>query len=247
MKRSRGMIIGIILGLALVVGAVFMARSGLKKFFYPTAPAMPAIVTPSFPDVIARLEKVLKAKAPHVLESLQPGLTTEQITNVEKQLGTQLPDEIKLLYQWRNGSARLTNGVINDFIPTHRFLSLEEALEEKSLVQSQTKSATLLQQGATNIFAGHRKSWISLFSDGAGDGYFYDPKRKPSEGAVFYCFAETASYTFFPSVKNLLAAITECYEKEAFHIKDGSNPPQLEANFDLAEKIWCEFGSGNNQ
>lgn len=242
MNRPRTMTIGIVVLLVLVVG-VFMARTGIRKFFYPTASAMPVIVAPPISEVIARLESVLKAKAPHVLESLQPGLTTEQITNLEKQSGIQLTDEIKALYQWRNGSTRLTNGVINDFIPTHRFLSLEEAMEERSLIQNQIKDATILQKAASKIFVGHRNSWISLFSDGAGDGYFFDPRRKSSEGAVFYCFSETTSYTFFPSVKNLLAAITKCYEQEVFQIKKGSNPPELEENFELAEKIWREFGS----
>lgn len=246
MKRSHIMTIGIMIGLVFVAGLFFMAKTGIKKFFYPTAPPMPATVERPISEVIARLELALKAKVPHVFESLQPGLTPEQITKLEKESGIHLPDEMKALYQWRNGTARLTNGVINDFIPTHRFLSLEDALEEKALIENQVKSTTILQKTAVRVLAGHRDSWVSLFSDGAGDGYFIDPKRKPSDGAVFYCFAETTSYTFFPSVKNLLTAITEGYEQGVFRIKEGSNPPQLEEHFELTEKIWREFGSSNN-
>jgi cell wall assembly regulator SMI1 len=247
MKPSRIMAIRIIFSLVLVAGLAFMAKTRIRKFFYPTAPTMPAIVERPISEILARLEATITAKAPHVLESLQPGLTAEQIVKLERESGVQLPDDIKAFYQWRNGSTRPTNGMSNDFIPTHRFLSLEEALEERTLIKSQVKSATLVQNAAVKVFAGHRGSWISLFNDGAGDGYFFDPNRKPSEGAVFYCFAETTSYTFFPSVKNLLAAITKCYEQEVFHIKSGSNSQELETNFEQAEMILGEFGSANNE
>jgi hypothetical protein len=88
-------------------------------------------------------------------------------------------------------------------------------------------------------------SWISLFSDGAGDGYFFDPTRKPSEGAVFYSFLETSSFTFFPSIKNLLSAIADGYEQGIFFVKPGSNPPELDENFEAAEKLWNKFGASN--
>lgn len=247
MKRSRIMTIGIVIALVLFVALIFMAKTGIRRFFYPTAPPMPVTVATPVSEVIVRLESVLKTKAPYVLESLQPGLTSEQIGNLEKESGIRLPDEIRAIYQWRNGTARPSKGVLNDFIPIHRFLSLEEALGEKTITQSQVSKATTLQRAASRVFAGHRDSWICLFSDGAGDGYYFDPTRKLSEGAVFYCFAETTSYTFFPSIKNLLSAITKCYERDVFYIKQGSNPPELEENFELAPKIWHEFGSDNNE
>jgi len=101
--------------------------------------------------------------------------------------------------------------------------------------------ATWLQRATYQVLVGHRDSWICLFDDGAGDGYWFDPKRKPDEGSVFYNMNETATYVFFPSARNLMAGVARCYQQGAFHLKAGSVPPQLEENYELAEKIWGEF------
>jgi hypothetical protein len=103
--------------------------------------------------------------------------------------------------------------------------------------------ATPVERAAFGVFAGHRVSWITLFDDGAGDGYFFDPKRKPQEGAIFYCFAEDMTYRFFPSLKNLLAATVKCYETSAFSWKTNQSGPGLEEDFAKSEQIWTEFGA----
>ena len=93
---------------------------------------------------------------------------------------------------------------------------------------------------------GFHDSWICIFSDDAGNGYFYDPRRKESEGAVFENFLEEADYTFFPSAKNMMAGIAKCYEQGIFSVKSGS-PPQLDEDFDRSPKVWVEFGANNRQ
>jgi hypothetical protein len=60
---------------------------------------------------------------------------------------------------------------------------------------------------------------------------------------VFYNFTEEASFVFFPSAKNLMAGVTKCYESGVFHVKPGSSPPELEEDFQQAEKVWKEFGN----
>ena len=204
---------------------------------------MPAMVSEAMPELLAHLESVLKTKAQYVAAGLKPALTFEAITKLEQQYHVQLPDDIKAIYEWHDGSMQTTNYLRGDFIPTHRFVSLEEALEESANVHPE--QAPLVQRLAYNIFAGHRATWIGLFSDGAGDGYWLDPKRKPSEGAVFYNFTETRSYLFFPSAKNLIAGIAQCYEQDAFHIKPNSSPPELDEDYGSAIKIWERFGASN--
>ena len=103
----------------------------------------------------------------------------------------------------------------------------------------------MVQRAAFGVFAGHRRSWITLFDDGCGDGYFFDPKRKPQEGAVFYSFAEDGSYVFFPSLGNLLAGAAKCYEVGAFSWTNGPSGPHLEEDFNQSRKVWDEFGSSN--
>ncbi|GBE16369.1 hypothetical protein BMS3Abin15_00183 [bacterium BMS3Abin15] len=90
---------------------------------------------------------------------------------------------------------------------------------------------------------GYKESWIPLFDDGSGDGYFYDPLRKASEGALFYNFAEQGDFVFFPSMNNLLAAIVKCYQEGAFILAEDKEGPYWEENFELSKDIWSEFGA----
>ena len=236
---------GIWIGIICIVllALAVLLRFGVRNFFYPTASTMPAIISKPMPEILAQLEATLKTSAPHVLASLNSGLSADEIAKIEVQYDIRLPDEIKEIYRWHDGSLRATNFLSGDFIPTHRFLPLEEALAEK-LASSPAKAAWL-QRLACAFFAGHRDSWVSLFSDGAGDGYWFDPKRKPTEGSVFFNFTETGTYEFFPSANNLMAGIAKCYEQGAFYVKAGSSPPELDEDFHRSAKILEEFSASN--
>jgi cell wall assembly regulator SMI1 len=242
MKTWHKVIIGIAGSLFIIAGFVFWAIIGLQNTLYPPAPPMPAVVSQSMPEILSRLEAVLATNAPGVLSNLQPGISAAQIAKLETQYQIQLPDEVKAIYEWHNGSVSDTNRLIL-FIPMHRFMSLEEALAERVAVTPE--KAAFGQYAFYRFYMAHRDSWVCLFSDGAGDGYYIDLKRKASEGAIFSSFAEDTSYTFFPSPKNLMAGITACYEEGAFHVKKDSSPPRLEEEFDQARKILDRFGASN--
>lgn len=242
---KRGLIIGTGLAVAIVVvvGLGLRARTGLRNFFYPVAPPMPAVVSESMPDILARLEAILKTNAPSVLAGLQPGLSAGDIAKLELEYHVQVPADIQAIYQWHDGDRATTNYVGDDFIPIHRFVPLEEMLAEKALEGK--GPSTWLQRAAYRVLAGQRDSWFCLFSDGAGDGYWFDPKRKPSEGAVFYTFTEGGVFVFFPSARNLMAGIAKCYEQGAYRVKPGSAPPELDEDYERSAKIWKEFGVSN--
>ena len=244
MKRWHWVSIGIAIAVLIIVGLGAWEVSSLRSSLYPSAPRMPAVVSEPMPEILARLEAILQTNAPHVLDVLQPGLSAGEIAKLEEQYRVQLPEEIKAIYLWHNGSARTTNYLSGDFIPTHRFVPLEETLSERTAVSAE--KTTLLQRAFYRVLAGHRDSWIALFSDRAGDGYWLDPKRNSVDGAVFFNFTETASYVFFPSAKNLMAGIAECYAQNIFFVKPGSSPPQLEEDFEKAQKAWEKFGASRN-
>ena len=246
MNWKRLIIIGaaVIIGL-LVIGAVTIPGL-VRSFFYPVAGPMPAALRKPVTEILSELEALLRQKAPRVLEEMQPGLSNEQISTLERQSGVHLSEDIKALYRWRNGSKSL-DPRIDGPIPGHRFVPLEEALGSTAVLSNEVAKATSAQRTAFGFFAGHRKTWISLFDDGAGDGYFFDPQRKATEGAIFFCFAEDGTFVFFPSLGNLLAGATKCYQKDAFSWKDGPSSPGLEQDFNQSTKIWNEFGSLNSR
>jgi cell wall assembly regulator SMI1 len=195
---------------------------------------------------LAQLEDELKAKAPEVLTNLQPGLSMDKIDELEKQSGVQIPDDLKAVYHWRNGYSRaaleLSKFQASGPMPGHYFVPLDEALEMSRGLSNQVAGTTPVQRTAFNALVGFTKTWITLFDDGSGDGYFYDPKREPVEGAIFYHDMEDTGYTFFPSPKNLFAGMVKCYQQNIFVRKEGTNGASLDEDFEAAEKIWKEFG-----
>jgi len=216
----------------------FVMCHGLREFLYPKPPHMPKVVKRSLEAVLQDLESVLAEKVPFVANQLQPGLSSGEIDELEKKAGVKLTNELRALYMWHNGCSTETN---QDFMPGHLFLPLDTTVEQKMVIKQQLESAPRSQRYAFNLFAGHRLDWITIFDDRCGDGYFYDPKRKNNESCIFYHFAEDGYYFFFPSLKNLLAAITECYRQSAYLQESGSNT--LKENYQHSERIFAGFGA----
>jgi cell wall assembly regulator SMI1 len=237
---------------AICVGSGFLLFGKFTHSMYPFARPMPPVVGQSMEEILAQLEVELKSNAPQVLTNLQPGLSGERIKELEQQSGVHLPEEIKALYQWRNGFSRLAlksggYGSVGP-MPGHYFVPLEEAFEMSRDLTNQVAGGTAAQRAAFTLLAGYTKSWITLFDEGGGgNGYFYDPKRKPAEGAIFFHDMEEGDYTFFPSPKNLFAGLVECYRQNAFVWKEGTNGASLSEDFEASQKIWKEFGTSSDQ
>lgn len=173
---------------------------------------------------------MLETNAPIVAKSLQPGLSDARISELETQGGFRLSDDFRALYRWHNGMA--TNSTIG-LLPGQRFVSLEEAVAERSLMRQQSGAAV-------SLFAAHRKGWLHVLDDGAGDGYFYDPQRADAHGAFFFHFAETGDYLWFPSLRNFLSGVIECYHTQA--VKVAEDGQDLDEDFDRTERIWNRLG-----
>ena len=244
MIHKRTLSVGLLLLVGIGAVLVLTVPRMVRRAFYPLAPPMPPVVSTPVAQILADLEAALKSKAPRVLAELQPGLSNEEIAVLETKAGLHLPEEIRALYRWRNGS-RSRDPHFDGPIPGHRFVPLAEALSLPTVISNQVAHAPVVGRAAFKIVAGHTKSWITLFDDGCGDGYFFDPKRKLQEGAVFYRFAEDMTYVFFPSVKNLLAGVVKSYERDAFTWKESPSGPSLNEDFNKTKQVWAEFGSSN--
>jgi cell wall assembly regulator SMI1 len=240
--RTRWIGIGLVVVAACIVWGVVSIPRAVGAFFYPPAGPMPPIVSQTEEQILVALESALKNKAPQVLSRMQPGLSETEITNLEQQAGVRLSDEMRQLYHWRNGYATRDPLIVGP-IPGHRFVPLAEALGLAAILTNQVAKVSFVQRAAFEILAGQRKSWITLFDDGCGDGYFFDHKRKPAEGAIFYSFAQDRTYIFFPSLKNLLAGAVKCYEQGAYYWTNAPAGGSLAEDFDKTEAIWHEFGS----
>lgn len=223
--------------LVLLVVAALALRHLQLRFFYPPPGRMPPAADDDFTRALGRFEAALAEHAPQALSALQPGLSEEQIREIESRYRLRLTDEIRALYRWRNGSppdARI------ELIPGHRFLPLDYAAGEREEQRRQVTAAPFLQRVAYAIFAGHRTNWLTVLDDLCGDGYFYDPGRRGRAGSFFYHFAEDMHYRYFPSPASFLTGAAECYETGIYRSgRRGAAGEDHERSFAL----WARYAS----
>ena len=252
MKPKTILIVLSVVALVALIGVYSVSHfvSTFSGMMYPKASPMPAVVSQSMAEILAQLDGELKTNAPQVLANLRPGLSMDKINELEKLAGIQMPDDLKAVYQWHDGfdPAAIQRIGFNSAgpMPGHDFMPLEEALGESSSLSNSLAGATPVQRAAFNTLVGFTKSWFPIFDDGSSGGYFYDPKRKPEEGAVFYHFNEDTAYIFFPSTKNLFAGIVKCYQQKVYTWKEGTNGASLDEDFVASEKVWNQYGATSN-
>lgn len=187
----------------IVVVAVMLAGPSMQRaFFYPKPRGLPPVVGDTTEQLLARLQTTLETNAPIVAQSMQPGLSNRQISHLEAQGGFRLSDDLRALYRWHNGMG--TNSAVG-LLPGQRFVPLDEVVASRMRMHQQSGVAF-------RVFAGHRKQWLHILDDGAGDGYFYDPQRTDAQGSFFLYFGEGAYYVWFPSLRNFLSGVIECYQ-----------------------------------
>jgi hypothetical protein len=218
---------------AFVIVIAVLATAGIFYFLFvlaSRAAQMPGAVTristvnESMDTLLPSLESELEKYDPEIIQSLQPGITVEELERAEARLGQAIHPEMQAFYLWHNGLAN-----DKELFPGHGFWSLEEAIRtnQELAVQYQEKGVSLLMA--------HEKNWLILFPDSAGDGYYYEPARRYETGGIFYNFREAGYYRLFPSVKNLIRAIVECYQSGAYL-------PGAEPDFEMEQQIMNKYG-----
>ena len=218
------------LAAAVVVFAILADPSMQRSFFYPKPRGLPPVVAETTEQLLARLQATLETNPPVVARALQPGLSDVQISELETQGDFRLSGDLRALYRWHNGLH--TNSTVG-LLPGQRFVSLDEVVAERALMRRQSSAAF-------RLFAGHRKSWLHVLDDGAGDGYFYDPERTEAQGPFFFHFAEVGHYIWFPSLRNFLSGVIECYQTQA--VKVATDGKSLDEDSGRTEKIWNRLG-----
>lgn len=201
---------------------------------YPHAPPMPPVVEELFPDLLSRLDGVLQEKAPQVASTLRPGLTLEQIRELERVFSVTLTEELRQLYQWHDGQDR--SGLMS-LTASDQFVPLHDVLQERKILMENLKSE---KYEAFRKLIELQKDRLNILQNGSGDGYSVDLGRKPEDGATFYSVHDDFDWVFYPSPKNLFAAITECYETSAYPI-DLSSPDSTQL-WERADQIHMKYG-----
>lgn len=208
----------------------------MTQYDYPIATNMPPVVDESLDSLLSRLDAILLEKAPDVASSLQEGLSEQEISSLEAKYSVELSNELKSLFGWHDGISRTSGFYLT---PLHEFFPLQDALNARAELDKQLQVAP----PHAKQMLGPRLSWVPLFQDVAGDGYYFDPDRKPEHGAIFFNFAETGSYKFFPSLKNVIAGLIECYETGCYSPNASG---QIKGDFARASEVWMKYGSDSS-
>jgi len=234
MKRRRALII---FAAVLVAAAVLFLK--VIGWHSPKPHSLPPVVADTTEQLLASLQGALQTNAPALAKSLQPGLSDAQISALETQGGFHLSDDLRALYRWHNGMA--TNSIIG-LLPGQRFLPLDYIVAQRAVESQRLASASPLQRAAFAAFA-HSRDWVHVLDDGAGDGYFYDPKRTDADAAFFYFMAEEGYYVWFPSLRNFLSGVVEAYHTGT--VKVAADGKSLDGDFDKLQKIWDRLGKAS--
>lgn len=228
-----------ILAAMLIVG-LLGGRALIRARTYPKPPAMEPVAREDLPALLARLDAWLREHAPAVADALRPGLSEDQIAALEAEGRLQLSDDLRALYRWHDGSDHQPGG---ELIPGHRFVPLADAVRERAVIREQGRSMPLVMRLFDTVFTAHRYAWLHVLSDGCGDGYFYDPRRRRSPGSFFFNFNEDHWYHFFPTLADFVAAVVECFETGAFRPVDRG--ASLRWDFEKSMKIMGRYGATN--
>lgn len=156
---------------------------------------------------------------PSTIESLQPGLTIEEIESKVKDLPFRLTQEVIELYQCRNG-------MIEDgscFFRYYRFLPLEETLEESNLCEE--------AWGLSLPFG-----WFPLF-EFEGEFFAVVGAEENTENSLILHTYEGIDI-IHRSLTYMMLYIAECYETGAYYIDESG---KLEENQVAAKNILLKY------
>ncbi|PWN71520.1 benzoate transporter [Chryseobacterium phosphatilyticum] len=117
-------------------------------------------------EILQQLDSHIQRLRPDFYKSLLEPLQEEEIQGIENQYCTQIPDDLKTFYQWKNGQA---SSCYDAFLNNSMFIPLKEALEL-------AKELTSMIGTDFEIENWWNENWIPIFHNGGGSYICYDLK-----------------------------------------------------------------------
>lgn len=175
---------------------------------YPKSPHdMPERVSTPLPELLASYEKMLVELGFDVAADLQPGLSDDQLEELERKYKMKLSSDMRDLYKWHNGSPTGGNRVFLYMM----FVPLDQSLATKLKSETEGRSKDPRVAAFMDDWLAHRKSWIEILADGSGNGYFYDPDRINESSSFFYTAHDDFGYEFYPCIGNFIESLLETH------------------------------------
>lgn len=162
---------------------------------------------------------------------LRPSIAREDLDAYEARLPFLLPEEVRQLYFWRDGT-RVEEGDQFDilhFFPGFYFPSLEEAV-----------TTYFERQDAPQWGTG----WFPVFMDGAGDFYLAvceRDRRKATTEIIGFLHGEPEQIVEYECLDAMTKVLDACYAEGAFFVDENDT---LEMDDDLHREIANRFNPG---
>lgn len=115
-------------------------------------------------SLLEKLDALIIDKRGDYYITLQPGLQEAGIKQLEQQYNITLPEDLKQLYQWKNGQSEDS---YEAFVNNSMFIPLKEALSTAAENTSMIGNDFELENW-------WHPAWIPLFHNGGGDYICYD-------------------------------------------------------------------------
>lgn len=151
---------------------------------------------------------LLKHNRP-VIPLLQNGLSFSQIDSIVGNLSIRIPEELKELYTWHNGTNKINGYILGDvdFFPGFHFIPLEDALAYyRSFVKDLRWDV----------------SWFPFFANGGGDFYVAQCERYPTKQTpvIGFMLGRDDHEVEYHSIEKMLQTFNECYKRDVFYISE---------------------------
>lgn len=179
-------------------------------------------------ESLERILAWLKANNPVVASALLPGLSEKEIREKTKDLGYEPPQELLILYQWRNGTP---DDFDAPFIWYHTFGRLERALKDRK---------TMLAKASDTSWD---KSWFPIF-DFQGEEYFVSCAKEPTTARPvrYYFIEETATYPCYINLTTMMETAAAIYESGA--VKVVNEQGAIKGDIEQIKEIHHKYNPG---
>ncbi|KAJ53004.1 cell wall assembly regulator SMI1 [Clostridium tetanomorphum] len=155
------------------------------------------------------LDTYLRKLRPDFYSELNDPLKENEIKDLEAKFNVILPEDLKLLYKWKNGQK---GNCYESFANNSTFIPLEEALNS-------AKELTSMIDSDFDIDNWWNENWIPILENGGGDSICYDIAgifTNEKGQLIEFWHEDNDRNVIAPNLKSFIEAINRFYEtKEA--------------------------------
>ncbi|MCX7711637.1 MAG: SMI1/KNR4 family protein [Clostridia bacterium] len=173
------------------------------------------------------LDSYLRKQRSDFYSNLNPPLEDGQIEALEAKFGITVPEDLKILYQWKNGQ---NSECYESFVNNSVFMTLEEAL-------GTAQEMTSMIGSDFDVDNWWSQYWIPIFHNGGGDHICYDIGGvfTGKKGQVIeFWHADNDRNVIAPNLQSFIESVNQFYETtpvqdfdEFFTVKDIQGFPKV--------------------